>query len=270
MNIFPDDQTFLFGETTYRNGGRFGPFHQSQMEYVMLRSGEADVTLDGEKAHIVAGQCAIVYNASMLEYIFPVGLDTCVHWCETGEPLISSTAIEKIKSLPFTLAPSERMYTILGMGISLERASGPNYDLLRNLLGQTLFQEYFYQAHLIDEERPYPKSVLRAKRYIEHNFSDECGLRSVAKFSGVSPQHLIKLFRMHFDMSPTQYIWSLRAEKGVHLLSQSGLKIYEIAEQCGYQNSNHFSRQIKDFYGHSPGELRKRQWYREPSSLRKL
>ena len=194
MNIFPDDQTFLFGETMYQNGGRFGPYHQSQMEFVLLRSGEAVINIDGNKEHIRAGQCALVYNANMLEYVYPAGTDTLVNWCETGEPLISSTAIEKIKSMPLTLEPSERMHTILAMGINMERSGGANYELLRNLLGQTLFQEFFYQAHLIEEERPYPKSVLRAKQYIEHNFSNSCHLNDIATYAGISPQHLIKLF----------------------------------------------------------------------------
>ena len=268
MNIFSDDQTFLFGETMYRNGGRFGPYHQSQMEFVLLASGEAIVNIDGRREHINADQCAVVYNAHMLEYVFPAGKDTLVKWCETGEPLISSTAIEKIRSLPLTLEPSERIHTILAMGISMERSTGPNYELLRNLLGQALLQEFFYQAHLIEEESPYPESVLRAKRFIEHNFSESCSLRDIALYAGISPQHLIKLFRKYFENSPAAYLWSLRAEKGVHLLSQSGLKIYEIAEQCGYKNANHFSIQIKNYYGYCPSELRKREWYRKPSTIR--
>ncbi len=48
---------------------------------------------------------------------------------------------------------------------------------------------------------------------------------------------------------------------------QTGLTVAEIAYQCGYKNSYHFSRQIKTSYGRPPTEIRRRKGYGD-SSLR--
>ena len=49
--------------------------------------------------------------------------------------------------------------------------------------------------------------------------------------------------------------------------SRARLTISEIAYQCGYKNPYHFSRQIRQFFKHSPSELRKSRGYVDASGV---
>ncbi len=40
------------------------------------------------------------------------------------------------------------------------------------------------------------------------------------------------------------------------LLKSTNLKIYEIAQECGYSNSNYFTKVFKEVTGISPAEYR--------------
>ncbi len=45
-------------------------------------------------------------------------------------------------------------------------------------------------------------------------------------------------------------------EKAKKLLAEPGIKIYEVAEQLGYQDWKHFSRTFKDRTGYGPADYR--------------
>ena len=257
MNIFSDDQKFEFGVSIYRNGGHFGPFFHNRLELVILHEGEAQVIVDGISWYLHPGEATLVYNEHSLEYLYAKNKDSHAAWCEIEEPQLPIDAIERIKSLPNKIIPSERMLALQSMGIKLERGQGQNYTNLKNLLGQTVFHEFFYQAKLIEEEKPLPTSVLKAKRFIEKDYTRPCNLKEIAKNANMSPQHLSLLFKKHMKITPIKYLWLIRSEKAVHLLQRTGLTVAEIAYQCGFQNANHFSRYIKIHYGYYPSKLRK-------------
>lgn len=265
MEFFAKNQPFMFGESIYPKGGQFGPLNQSYLDLVIMYEGEAEVVADGKTNLISTGEAALVYNEKFVLYQMPRNKQTRFIWCETGELLGSKSTITNLKALPFTLSSSERMEDLLWMGIKLGHSDGSNVGRLRNLLGEAVFYEYFCQANLIEDEGPLPKSIIKAKDFIEQHYTDHCTLEMVAESAGLNPHYLSRLFIKHLDYSPTDYIWQLRAEKGVRLLCQTGLTIAEIAYQCGFKNPYHFSRHIKKQYNHAPKEIRRRGWYRKPS-----
>jgi len=265
MDIFAKNHPFMFGESIYPRGGQFGPLNQSYLDMVIMYEGEAEIVADGVTRLISAGEAALVYNEESVVYQMPRKKQTRFTWCETGEPLGSKSAIASLKALPFTLPPSERMESLQWMGVKLGQGGSTNFDRLRNLLGEAVFYEFFYQANQMEDEDPLPKSVLRAKFFIETHYTNQCKLESIADSAGLNPLYLSRLFKKYLGYSPTDYLWQLRAEKGIRLLCQTGLTIAEIAYQSGFKNPYHFSRHVKTQYKHSPSEIRKRGWYRKPS-----
>ncbi|WP_420795073.1 helix-turn-helix domain-containing protein [Paenibacillus terrae] len=59
-------------------------------------------------------------------------------------------------------------------------------------------------------------------------------------------------------MSPRTYLSGLKLQEAKILLQQPKTSLNEIANQLGYKNLSHFSRQFKRWTGLSPTEFRRK------------
>ncbi|MDO5479350.1 MAG: helix-turn-helix transcriptional regulator, partial [Clostridia bacterium] len=66
-----------------------------------------------------------------------------------------------------------------------------------------------------------------------------------------------RIFKSAAKTSPIKYINYLRLEKAKNLLSESSLKVSEIAVQVGFSDSFYFSRLFKKETGVSPASFKK-------------
>jgi AraC-like DNA-binding protein len=268
MGLFYRNQPFIFGETTYTNGGTFGPVGSSSINLVIVVEGSMEVRWDGFSSEFAAGRVALIYSSDSIEFRFPVGSKSVVQWCDTGEPAGSAWVRQKLKKAPLSLEVSDTLRQLMDIGMKLSSENCHEVRAFRDALGETLICAYLHQANLDWDETLVPEPVIRGREFIEGHFCEHIDSLQIARKAGVSPQYLDRLFKRSQGVSPIQYLWSLRAEKGAFLLRQSGLTVGEIAYQCGYKNPFHFSRQIKAKYGHSPSELRLLKRTLQPSLMR--
>lgn len=269
MNIFSKNEPFEFGEALYKDGGKYGPVKHGHLDLFVLFKGQSIVNADGKIYTFNEGEAGLIYNERLLDVDFPRGMCSHIIWCHTGELFLAKEVIESIKALPKKLQPSSRLVRFIKDGINLGHEHGINIDRLRNSIGESAFNEYFYRAHLIGEEQPLPEPVLKTRQYIEKHFPDKCNRDSLADMVQLNPRYLSRLYQKHLGITPVQYLWQVRSEAAIRLLCKSGLSISEIAYQCGFQNPYHFSQHIKKHYGHPPRELRKRKWIRDPETIDK-
>ncbi len=264
MNIFNKDQPFKFGKAAFPNGGRYGPVTHEHLDVTVLLQGEARVIVDETEHRCVAGYSVFAYSEQRYEMIFPKGTGHYVYWCHTGELAMPHQNKTWLKSIPRAIPTSKLLALLIDQGIALGHSEGVSLERLRNSMGEAVFNEYFHRANLEEEDRKYPRAVARAKHYIDNHFTTPCDLNKIADFANLNPRYLLRLFKQHIGITPTRYLWHLRAEKGVYLLHQSRLNINQIAEQCGFQSPHHFSRHIKEHYGKSPTQLRHVTTSRDP------
>ena len=74
----------------------------------------------------------------------------------------------------------------------------------------------------------------------------------------ISAGHLQFLYKQKFDISCMDDVISFRLLKARDYLTYTTLSIAEIAELCGYNNTEHFCRQFHKNVGISPGSYRKK------------
>ena len=237
----------------------FGPVRKPHVELVIVHTGGCRISVDGHEGRLIEGYAALVSSRQNLVYRYRKDADSLVSWCEAESPLSTGLA-DRIASCPLSLPVSRRLLELLKIAVDLEDGDGEAYLELSRSLGETLFREYLYQAERAKLERPIHSAVLRAKSYIEENYAQSCNLTQIASVAHVTPQYLTRLFRLHFRETAIQYLWSLRTKRGAQYLRRSGLTVAEIAYVCGFENPNHFSRRIRDQFGVSPSELRRRRW----------
>ena len=269
MDIFNRDQPFQFGEAMFPEGGRYGPILHEHMDISIVIDGEVSCDIDGTEHHFESGTAIFAYTEKVYEMSLAKGKAHNICWCHTGELSVPKKHKSQLKAVPQSMPATDLMMTLFQEGNALGHSDAINLSRLRNSLGEALFNEYFYQAKLEEEDKTYPPPVVRAKRYIENNFTEPCDLSIISEYTGLNPRYLLRLFKQHMGITPTRYLWRLRAEKGVYLLHQSKLNINQIAEQCGFQSPHHFSRHIKEYYGESPSHLRTQTRNRDPFQFNK-
>ncbi len=111
-------------------------------------------------------------------------------------------------------------------------------------------------SSIADIERK--KRIDRVIDYILAHPTEDTPLETLAGLASYSAFHLQKIFKQAVGESPKQYMIKLRLETAFHLLiihSQKTIK--EIAIDCSFCSVPAFTRAIKDYFGHAPGELRK-------------
>ena len=81
-------------------------------------------------------------------------------------------------------------------------------------------------------------------------------MTEIAESMGVNPNYLSRAFSKEYGDNLVSYINFVRVQAATHLLKNTNLKNYEIAEKVGYQNVEHFSRIFKKMMGKTPGEYR--------------
>lgn len=102
----------------------------------------------------------------------------------------------------------------------------------------------------------YSSIVTRCINYIQNNYSRTISLSEAAEDACVSKSYLSILFKQETGINFSKYLMDYRIERAKQLLSQSSMRIYEIAEQVGFPNPYYFSKVFKEYTGKSCKEYR--------------
>lgn len=100
------------------------------------------------------------------------------------------------------------------------------------------------------------KIVIQVKQYINSHITEKLSLTEVASIFHITPNYLSLLFKKHSDIGFSEYISHRKIDYAKKLLAQGELKVYEIAEQLGFESAFYFSKVFKKFEGCSPRDYK--------------
>ena len=100
-----------------------------------------------------------------------------------------------------------------------------------------------------------PQSIMRAKEYLEDEYSRSIQLSELANVSGLSPFYFLRAFTKATGLTPHEYLCNLRVEKARKLLS-AGISIAETAAETGFFDQSHLHRHFRRILGITPGKYR--------------
>ncbi|MDD9268164.1 response regulator [Paenibacillus sp. GCM10023248] len=94
--------------------------------------------------------------------------------------------------------------------------------------------------------------------YIEQHYTEAITLNRVAEHLYLNPSYFSKIFHERTGETFSKYIIRLRMNKAKELLKDSTLRIYQVADQVGYQDFRHFVKLFKEHEGMTPAQYRDR------------
>ncbi len=101
------------------------------------------------------------------------------------------------------------------------------------------------------ERRAAHPAVGRAKSFVEERWRENFTVTELADAAGLSPFHLIRLFRRDVGMPPSAYRRSLRVLAAQRMLRR-GEAIRDVALACGFYDQAHLTRHFKATTGVTP------------------
>lgn len=120
------------------------------------------------------------------------------------------------------------------------------HQFIKNLLGNLM--SYMGRTNNLTENQ----TIREAKLFIENNFNNNISLTTVSEYVELSESYFSKLFMSEMGETFIRYLTRYRMEKARQLLEEGHLKVYEVANEVGYDNVEHFSRVFKKEAGISP------------------
>lgn len=251
--------------TTIRPSGR------KDYQLLYISEGKACFHSEGKETELPAGYMALYRPGEKQHYSYYAKDNPEVCWIHFSG-FESCGILDKIGFLGnhFLYCGTSSHYLEAFRRIILElQLKRPCFEELVGLyLRQLLTEVHRSQINSITCKCPHQKEMEAAVHYFNETFSQNISIEEYAKNQHMSICWFIRSFKRYMNMTPMQYITSIRINKAKELLKNSDYNIQEISNLSGYENSLYFSRIFKKYTGFSPSEYRKQpnEWANAPSS----
>lgn len=100
-------------------------------------------------------------------------------------------------------------------------------------------------------------AIERLIKYINSDFSQSVTLESAAHMLNLTPPYLSRLFLKNTGFNFKEYLLLIRIKNAKNMLKNTDNSIRQIAYDCGFNDSNYFSKIFKESTGLSPLQYKK-------------
>ncbi len=144
----------------------------------------------------------------------------------------------------------------------LERTAQRKIHALQNQLLSTLLQEYDFEIYherldtMAGIDRHRRQIVSEAIRRINQDYRSLKNMDLLARQMGYSKDHFQRIFKHVTGTTPYRLLINVKMDRAKHLLRHSDMNIGRLANELGYENVFHFSRQFKEVVGCAPSVFR--------------
>ena len=117
-----------------------------------------------------------------------------------------------------------------------------------------ILRAFFAQSRTHPEHSELARStrISRVREFIEVHHADSITLESLSAMAGLSPFHLVRLFKKEYGLPPHSYQIQVRVMKATAFLLK-GFAAAQAAAMTGFADQAHFARHFRRIMGVSPG-----------------
>lgn len=122
---------------------------------------------------------------------------------------------------------------------------------------QAMIKRFFAElASQHDNSTMYSFHVLKAIQYIKNHYAQNITLSDISKHLNLNAEYFCRIFKEETHMTFSHYLIDVRLNKSAHLLKNTSMKVYEVAEAVGYPNISYYSKIFKKKFGCNPFDFR--------------
>ncbi len=257
------------------------PHDHDYYEVVLVCSGRATHVLESGEYPIQSGSVLVIpprvcHAYEDLDHLFIINLyyitewladDLKTLWQEPGlvhlflaQALFQHGAFTAVPR--FHLAPEELSMCLQELREIREERERPNPSalLIKAALLKTLVR---MSAAYMREAPTLAHASFRPEVWLALDEVETCiasstpfNVAAMARRSGISPEHLVRLFKAATGHSLMGYYQRRRVQYGTRMLLRPDVSITDIAHHLGYCDSSHFSRIFARYHGLTPSAYR--------------
>ena len=113
------------------------------------------------------------------------------------------------------------------------------------------------RRNTVKQVSPLPRHILRRVIDRMRNLETASSLEVLAKESGYSRVHFVRMFRTATGYTPHNNLLRLRLDRARELLASRTLSLTDIALECGFSSHSHLSRVFRQVLDVTPSEYRR-------------
>lgn len=121
---------------------------------------------------------------------------------------------------------------------------------------QQLFCDALMKNHLFQAKPQYDAITNRVIQYIQNHYQQAISLAEIAEHLQMSENHISRVFKKNTNKGIPEFINFYRIEQAKELPRTTELKIYQVADQTGFQSVSYFNTIFKRLVGQTPYEFR--------------
>lgn len=247
------------------------PHTHASCEIMYVTGGSCTVFCDGEEIALSANQFIFI-DAGLIHRLEiapgkPCSILNLEFCCQEKKRAISIDALFDQspdfqaflrKEMPYFVSPDLRSlgYALKDVISQLKRQeSRKEEDYLIHLLFLRMLLELSFCANQ-NRKTTGMYYLKKACGYIEGHLCETIRIPELAAYTGIHKSYLQSLFSRILSCTITEYINRKRLEQAAFLLTNSSMRVTDIAFSTGYNSRQHFAHTFEKYYGTSPQKYR--------------
>ena len=127
----------------------------------------------------------------------------------------------------------------------------------RLLMYSGLSRALSYVLSSVEDRTDGDAAMHKVVSFIEQHLGESIDNDALARVGGFSPDTLRRRFLSEMRRTPQEYVRRLRISRAAQMLQHTDYPIELIAEETGFHDRSHFSKEFKRMEGHAPAHYRK-------------
>lgn len=241
------------------------PNWHEKFEFILINSGVLTVTLNTKVIRAEAGSL-IVVAANMLH---SADCDICDCSCKIISFDVNTVLDESIYEQ--SLRNSLLNHSVMINDVITDRKAVSYFNDLYNICGKKLLSQpilekgyacvfFSYLIENFSQKSSFFQTVNskfdNVLEYIYQNYTKPITTKQIAERFSYNKSYFCRKFQKITNLTPTEFILTLRIEHSQKLMTNTSLSLNDIAQQSGFSSYPYFSLKFKETVGFSPGEWR--------------